>query len=39
MEVDTWSVWTLNDEGLATRLEAFLPHQKAGALEAGGIRK
>jgi limonene-1,2-epoxide hydrolase len=39
MEVDTWSVWTLNKEGFATRLEAFLPHQKAEALEAAGIRE
>jgi SnoaL-like domain len=30
-------VWTLGDDGLVTRLEAFLPHQDAEALEAAGL--
>jgi hypothetical protein len=29
---------TLNDDGLATRSESFLPHQEADALEAAGLR-
>jgi ketosteroid isomerase-like protein len=37
LEVDTWAVWTLNDDGLATRLEAFLIHQEVEALEASGL--
>jgi len=36
--IDSWSVWTLNDEGLATRVEFFLHHQEAEALEAAGLR-
>lgn len=37
IELETWVVWTLNDDGLATRVEAFLPHQDAQALEAAGL--
>ena len=37
MEVDVLSVWTLNDDGLVTRLEAFLPHEETEALEAAGL--
>lgn len=39
IELDTeiWAVWTLDDDGLATRLESFLPHQEAEALEAAGL--
>ena len=37
MEVDMWSVWTLNDDGLVTRLEVFLPHEETEALEAAGL--
>ena len=37
MELDTWVVWTLNDDGLMTRLEAFLPHEETEAFEAGGL--
>jgi ketosteroid isomerase-like protein len=35
--VKGWSVWTLNEDGLATRLEFFLDHQRAEALEAAGL--
>jgi ketosteroid isomerase-like protein len=35
--VDFWSVWTVNDNGLATRLEFFASDQQAQALEAGGL--
>jgi ketosteroid isomerase-like protein len=37
VEVDMWVVWTLNDDGLATRMEAFLLHQESAALEAAGL--
>ncbi len=37
MEGDLWVVWTLNDDGLATRIENYLDHQKAEALEAAGL--
>jgi hypothetical protein len=39
MDLETWSIWRMNDEGRATRLEYFLPHQKADALEAAGVRE
>ena len=32
-----WTVWTLNDDGLATRVESFPDHQKAAALAAAGL--
>jgi ketosteroid isomerase-like protein len=37
MEVDQWVVWTLNDDGLVTRVENCLDHQEADALEAAGL--
>ena len=37
LEVDPWVVWTFDDELLATRVEAFLPHQESEALEALGL--
>jgi hypothetical protein len=30
-------VFTIDDGGLVTRLEAFLPHEEAEALEAAGL--
>ena len=39
MEIDSWAVWTLDETGLATRLEFYLNHQKAEALEADGLRE
>jgi ketosteroid isomerase-like protein len=40
MELDneTWAVWTMDENGLATHLEAFLAHQGDEALEAAGLR-
>lgn len=32
-----WQVWTYDEAGLATRIEIFLPHQEAEALEAAGL--
>jgi ketosteroid isomerase-like protein len=37
MENDSWSVWTLNEDGLATRVEGFLHHQSAEARRAAGL--
>ena len=37
LEIETWVVWTLDDDGLATRIEAFLIHQENEALEAAGL--
>jgi ketosteroid isomerase-like protein len=28
LDMEIWAVWTLNDDGLATRLEVYLPHQE-----------
>jgi ketosteroid isomerase-like protein len=39
VDVKGWSVWTLNEDGLATRSEFFLDHQRAKALEAAGLRE
>lgn len=32
-------VWTLDDDGLVTRIEGFLPHQDAEAREAAGLKE
>ena len=37
VEIDTWVVWTLNEDGLVTRIEAFLIDQESEALEAAGL--
>ena len=37
VEVDMWVVWTLNDDGLVTRMEGFLVDQEGEALEAAGL--
>jgi len=39
MELDfqAWVLWTLDDDGLVTRLEGFLLHQESEALEAAGM--
>jgi ketosteroid isomerase-like protein len=41
IEIDavTCAVWTLDDDGLVTRVQAFLPHQEAEALEAAGLKE
>ena len=33
------AVWTLDDDGLVTRVQGFLPHQEAEALEAAGLKE
>ena len=37
VEIDTWVVWTLDEDGLVTRMEAFLIDQESEALEAAGL--
>jgi ketosteroid isomerase-like protein len=39
LDVEIWAVWTLTDDGRATRVEGYLPHQEAEALEAAGFRE
>lgn len=39
LDIGSWAVWTLDDEGLVTRLEFYLHHQEAEALEAVGLRE
>jgi ketosteroid isomerase-like protein len=39
VDVDFWSVWTLDDDGLATRLEFYLDHQRVEALQAAGLEE
>jgi len=38
LDIEAWAVWTLNENGLATRLEGFLAHERSEALEAAGLR-
>ena len=37
LEVDLWAVWTVNDDGLVTRVEGFLVDQEREAHEAAGL--
>jgi ketosteroid isomerase-like protein len=37
LELRGWTVWTFDDEGLITRVESFLEHEKAKALKAAGL--
>jgi ketosteroid isomerase-like protein len=37
IDIELWAVWTLDDNGLATRIEGFLGHEKNDALEAAGL--
>jgi hypothetical protein len=37
METDIWSVLTLDDAGLVTRVETYLHHQEAEARQAAGL--
>jgi ketosteroid isomerase-like protein len=37
LEIDNCTVWTLDDDGLVARVQFFLPHQEAEALEAAGL--
>jgi hypothetical protein len=37
IDMEMWVVWTLNEDGLATRIETFLIHEESAALEAAGL--
>ena len=37
LDTDTWAVWTFDDDGLATRLDAFLIQEEGEAREAAGL--
>jgi hypothetical protein len=37
VETDLWVIWTLDEDGLVTRMEAFLIHEKSEGLEAAGL--
>jgi ketosteroid isomerase-like protein len=34
IEIDTWAVWTFDEDGLVTRIEGYLPYQEAEARRA-----
>ena len=38
LDMENLAVWTLNEEGLATRVESFLPHEENEALAAAGLK-
>jgi ketosteroid isomerase-like protein len=37
IDMEMWVVWTLNEDGLATRIETFLINEESAALEAAGL--
>jgi ketosteroid isomerase-like protein len=37
LDLIMWGVWTLDADGRTTRIEVFLEHQEAEALEAAGL--
>ena len=37
LEEEAWTVWTLDENGLATRVEGFMAHEKDQALKAAGL--
>ena len=39
LDFEAWVVWTLDDDGLVTRLESFLIHEEGEALEAAGLEE
>jgi len=36
IEIDSWAVWTFDEDGRVTRIETFLHHEEAEALSALG---
>jgi hypothetical protein len=34
VEIESWTVWTFDDDGKATRMEFFLPHEEDQARRA-----
>jgi hypothetical protein len=39
MELLIWGVWTFNEAGRTIRVEIYLDHEEARALEAAGLRE
>jgi ketosteroid isomerase-like protein len=39
VEIYSWAVWTLDDDGLVIRVEGYLEHEEAQAREAAGLPK
>jgi ketosteroid isomerase-like protein len=37
LDTVTWSVWTFDEDGLITRIEIYLDHEKGRALKAAGL--
>lgn len=37
MELDFWSVWTLDEDGTIVRIQTFLRHEEEEALRAAGL--
>jgi ketosteroid isomerase-like protein len=37
IELDIWTVWTVDDDSLVTRVETFFPNEETEALEAAGL--
>jgi hypothetical protein len=37
MNLEMWAVWTYDEAGLIIRVQGFLPHERAEALEAAGL--
>ena len=38
LEINSWSVWTFDDDGLITRIEIYLEHEEDTAREAAGLQ-
>jgi hypothetical protein len=39
LEIESFTVWTFDDDGLITRMEIFLQHEEARARRAAGIEE
>ena len=39
LDIETWALWTLDEDGLVTRIKGFLVHEESAALEAAGLEE
>jgi ketosteroid isomerase-like protein len=39
LDIETWALWTLDEDGIVTRIEGFLIHEESEALEAAGLEE
>jgi hypothetical protein len=37
LEIEMWVIWTMDDDGLVTRMETFFIHEESAALKAAGL--